>query len=259
VTPRAETPAGQERSAGSSLAERVVAAYGGEELWRTATAVEALLDTGGFLFRWKRGRGLRGLHIRTEIREPRTFMKPFYEPEQVGILDGQDVRLETTDGKVIESRKDARAGFPWGRRFLWWDKLDFAYFFGYAMWNYLTLPALILRDEIDWREVSENTLEATFPPHLPTHCPTMQYHFDPETSLLHQYDYTSEPFGGFAVAAHMTPEHRTVDGVTFASKRRVMPKWPGGTGPMPFPLLIWADLHEYRIVRPGESGTGAWA
>ena len=124
-----------------------------------------------------------------------------------------------------------------------------AYFLGYAVWNYFTLPALLLRDDITWRELSGTILEARFPPELPTHCAVQQFHFDPSTHLLHEYDYTADTFGGWAVAAHMITEHQTSDGVTFTSKRRVKPRDPvKKIGPLPFPLLIWADIHEHRLV-----------
>jgi hypothetical protein len=245
-TPRI-TP-GSRGAAQGPLADRVVEAYGGEERWRAATQIDVHLDAGGLLFRWKRGRGFRGLHMRADVWEPRISMDPFYKPGQVGILEGLDVRVETTGGQVLESRQNARSFFPYGRRFIWWDKLDMAYFFGFALWNYLTLPALILRDDIQWRELSDTQLEATFPDHIATHCAVAKYHFDPATSLLERYDYTSHAFGRWAVANHMTPEHRTNDeGIPFASRREVRPEMPGGDKPMPFPLLIWADVHDFKL------------
>ena len=41
--------------------------------------------------------------------------------------------------------RPARAQFSHWRRSLYWDALDFAYFSGYAMWNYLSLPFLLRR------------------------------------------------------------------------------------------------------------------
>ena len=244
----AGTATGGKGAAQSALAKRVVAAYGGEERWRAATAIETRLDTGGLLFRWKRGRGFRDLHMRADVWEPRITMQPFYEPGHVGVLDGHDVRIETTDGRVIESRKDVRHLFPYGRRLFHWDKLDMAYFFGYALWNYLTLPALLLRDDIEWAQLSDTLLEGTFPSYIPTHTSVQQYHFDPETALLERYDYTAEVFGNWAKANHLTPEHRTNEqGIAYASKRRVMPQMIGGDKPMP-PTLIWANLHEFKLI-----------
>jgi hypothetical protein len=232
------------------LAQRLVDAYGGEERWRSATAVEARLTIGGLLFRWKRRR--EGywpvVYVRCEIAEPKTRFDPIDRSGLIAVMEGHSIRVETHTGRVLERRENGREGMPYGRRLLYWDALDIGYFFGYTMWNYLTLPALTLRDDIHWRETSDDTLEATFEPQVPTHCPVQAFHLEKETGRLRQYDYTAEPFGGFAKAAHMVTEHRDFDGLTVASKRRVKPRDPISGGPLPFPLLIWADVHEFRLV-----------
>jgi hypothetical protein len=81
-------------------------------------------------------------------------------------LDGNDVRVEHTNGDVVDTRKDARAYFPFGRRLFYWDDLDMAYFANYAFWNYFILPRLLMRNDIDWNEKADGILEATFPEHI---------------------------------------------------------------------------------------------
>jgi hypothetical protein len=80
----------------------------------------------------------------------------------VGVLEGGDVRLETSAGQVLASRDNARRLFPGGRPRFWWDLLDQVYFAGYALWNYLAFPALPLRGDIVWNAISAWSLEATF-------------------------------------------------------------------------------------------------
>src|SRR6266542_173751 len=160
---------------------------------------------------------------------------------------GRSIRTEGPDGTIVEERAHARPK-PYGRNLFAWDAVDIGYFFGYTMWNYLTLPALLFREDIAWSEVSDDTLEARFPPHLPTHNEVQRFHLDLETGRLRQHDYTAEPFGGFAKAAHMIAEHRNFDGLTAPSKRRVKARDPIGGGPLPGILLIWADVHEYNLV-----------
>jgi hypothetical protein len=230
-----------------TLADRVVAAYGGAARWRAAGAVEATVSCGGLLFRWKRGAGFRRLGVRAETGAPRARLQPIDRQGSAGVLDGHDVRIEGADGRVVASRPDARRYFPYGRRLFWWDRLDMVYFLGYAMWNYLTLPALVLRDDIAWREVAEDTLEARFPPHLPAHCDYHRFHFDRATSLLKRYDYTAEVFGNWAKAAHLILAHERSDGVPYTAVRRVKPRLPNGKV-APLPLLIWADVHDFRVV-----------
>ena len=223
-------------------------AYGGEERWRAATAVEARLTIGGLLFRWKRrGEGRwPSVDIRVELAQPRTRFDPIDGDGNVAVLDGHTVRIERPDGTLVEERTHARPN-PYRRNLVTWDTVDIGYFFGYTMWNYLALPALLLRDDIRWSEVSDDTLEAGFAPELPTHSPTQRFHLDPVTGRLRQHDYTAQVFGRWAKAAHLITEHDTFDDLTAPSKRRVKPRGPADR-PLPFPLLIWADVHEYRLV-----------
>jgi hypothetical protein len=232
-----------------ALAQRMLDAYGGEARWRSASAVEARLTIGGLLFRWKRRSQGRWptVQIRVEAHEPRTRFDPIDRDGNVAVMEGHTIRLERPDGTVVEERPSARPR-PYGRNLVAWDAIDIGYFFGYTMWNYLALPALLLREDIQWQETSDDTLEARFPPELPTHSHVQAFHVDLATGRLRQHDYTAEPFGGWAKAAHMIREHRDFDGLTAPSKRRVKPRDPISGGPLPFPLLIWADVHEYTLV-----------
>jgi hypothetical protein len=231
------------------LARRLLDAYGGEARWREATAVEAHLTIGGLLFRWKRrGEGRwPSVRVRVEAHEPKTRFDPIDHDGNVAVLEGHTVRLERPDGTVVEERADARPK-ALGRKTFGWDSIDIGYFFGYTMWNYLALPALLLREDIAWSESAEDTLEARFPPEIPTHSPLQRFHVELGSGRLHQHDYTAEPFGFFAKAAHMIEEHNTFDGLVAPSKRRVKPRAGDKGGPLPGPLLIWADVHEYRLV-----------
>ena len=150
-------------------------------------------------------------------------------------------------GNVLKSRSESRDKFPYGRRLLWWDALDQTYFAGYALWNYMAFPALLLRDDIEWTEPQEGTLDARFPPHIPTHCEHQRLHFDPVNVLLRRHDYTAEVFGGWAKAAHVILEHGRGDGIPFPSRRRVTPRGPAGR-PLPFPVLVWIEVHEWRLL-----------
>lgn len=168
----------------SPTAERALAAYGGRERWADATAVEATLSVGGLAFLMKWQRPFRQLHVRAEIARPYSRLQPIDRHGHVGVLDGHAVRLEDESGQVLESRDNPRSNFPYGRRAIYWDVLDQTYFSGYAAWNYLTLPALLVRDDIAWTEVTDSTLEARFPPSIPTHCAVQRFHFD-TSGLLH--------------------------------------------------------------------------
>jgi hypothetical protein len=233
-----------------ALARTMLEAYGGAGRWSAAQAVEARLSLHGLLFRWKRRTqgSWPDLRVRAEIGHPRTRLEPFDREGNVGVLEGHTVRIERPGGEVLESRANAREGFPYGRRLFAWDRLDITYFVGYAMWNYLTLPSLLLREDVAWSELPGSTLEARYPSHLPTHCAREQFLLDPQTSLLRQHDYTADVFGGWAKAAHLVTAHGRSGDLVYPSKRRVKPHNPAGRGALPGPLLIWIDIHEYALV-----------
>jgi hypothetical protein len=226
---------------------RTLDAYGGAERWRAATRVEAVVSTRGLLFTLKGHPPFSHARVSIDVHAPRARLTPREWQGATGILDGPDVRLEDAAGTVLDSRPDARRAFRGLRRALRWDRLDLTYFGGYAFWNYLAFPALILRDDIAWCEVGPDLLEATFPPSLPTHCPVQRFHLSPATWLLAQHDYTALVIGRWARAAHAILAHDLWNGLPFPSHRRVTPRGPGAR-PLPGPTLVEILVHEWRLV-----------
>jgi hypothetical protein len=229
----------------ASVLDRAIEAYGGEERWRSLERIEARVSGSGLLFRWKRGRGFEDIAVTAKVWEPWCRLAPVDERGALGILDGHDVRIELPSGEVVAERPYARDSFPYGRRLFHWDLADAVYFTAYAFWNYLTLPALLIRDDIRWRQLDETTLEANIPDWIPTHSRKQKFHFDPETGLLSQYDYTAEVFGSWAKASHLL-EHARSDGVVYTSDRLIMPTIAGKPGK--FPVLIHGEVHEYHPI-----------
>lgn len=230
----------------SETARRALEAYGGEARWREATSIEAVVSAGGLAFALKWQRPFRTMPVTLDVHQPRVRIHPPHWKGVRGVLEARDVRLEGPDGTVLSRRDDAGRFFPYGRRLFWWDRLDQAYFSGYALWNYLCLPALLLREDIEWREVRAHLLEARFPAHLPTHSPVQVYHFDPATGLLLRHDYTALVFGSWARASNVVLSHERWEGVPFPGRRRVTPRFLGR--PMPFPLLVGIRFHECRLL-----------
>jgi hypothetical protein len=206
-------------------AERAIEAYGGAERWRTAEFVDTRATFKGLLFWWKTRLPRPKASVRCSVHRPWTRIEPIDRRGRVGILDGHDVRLETPSGATVAERPAARSFFPGGRRYLHWDALDLTYFLGYAAWNYLALPALLLRDDIDWVEAEDGVLKASFPPELPTHSADQRHVFDPETGLLARFDYKPEiATGDQAVwVANLVRERGTYEGIPYEAHRTVHP------------------------------------
>ena len=129
---------------------------------------------------------------------------------------------------------------------MYWDDLDMAYFANYAMWNYLALPALLMRHDIKWKEVAAGQLKASFPEYIPTHNQTQRFRFDRLTGLLIQHDYTAEVIGRFAKAAHVVLDHSKIKGFSFTSHHRVTPRSADGR-PLSGPTLIEIKIHDYHL------------
>jgi hypothetical protein len=162
------------------------------------------------------------------------------------VLTGGDVSLENPAGDSLVRRRDARSYFPYGRRLFWWDSLDQTYFAGYALWNYLVFPALLLREDIRWEESGPNRLLASFPGHIPTHSRVQEFLFDPASGLLVQHNYTAEVMGGWAKAANVVVGHGAWNGIPYPSHRRVTPRKKDGSA-AGGPVLIDLTIHDWAV------------
>jgi hypothetical protein len=227
-------------------AQRALEAYGGAGRWRAATTVELLLSAGGLAFALKWQPPLDRARQLLDVHRPRVRCAGIDRAGHAGVLDGQDVRVESPDGALLESRPGARRFFRPGRRWLWWDRLDQTYFACYAAWNYFTLPALLLREDVAWRELEPGVLEARFPPELPTHSAVQRFRFDSESGLLLQHDYTAEIIGGWARAARVVLEHGRSGGVAFPRRMRMTPR-AGDGRPLPGPTLVAVEAHQFEL------------
>jgi len=154
-----------------ATARRALDAYGGESLWRRARTVRATVSASGLAFTLKGQRPFRRIAVDCDVRIPGARLSPVDASGATGILRGGDVILESAQGREINRRENARSYFPYGRRLIRWDSLDQTYFAGYALWNYLCFPALMLREDIRWQEAGPGRLTAAFPDSVPTHSP----------------------------------------------------------------------------------------
>lgn len=231
---------------------RILDAHGGLKYWQSLAAVSVEMSAWGFLFVAKRVRPLRHAVIVVDTTDPRVVMKDFPTPGCTTTLLGTH-RVETRDasGTVLRYRDNPRQAFGLGRRSLYWDDLDFAYFSGYAMWCYLTLPFLLLRrgvNIVDCEQAADGSaiLTAEFADYLPTHSPTQKFYFDPAGRLV-RHDYTAEVVGSWAKAAHLCEDYRPFGELWLPTRRRVYPRGPSGR-PLPQPLLVGIDIHDARPV-----------
>jgi hypothetical protein len=240
-----------------ALLDEVLEAHGGAERWRSANEIRAHVRTGGFLVRTRfPGNRMAEYDLRLNVVEPRSEFTPFPEEGKRTVFERGSVRLEDADGGVVAARDDPRSAFggPGGlRRNFRWDPLDATYFAGYAMWNYLTTPHLLTREGVrvregePWTEGGEawRRLEVDFPVDLDTHSAHQTFYVD-GTGLIRRHDYTAEPVGRWAKAAHYSTEHREFDGLVFPTRRRVVPRGLGNRA-LPGPTLVRIELDRVAV------------
>ena len=136
------------RGLAEALLAEVLAAHGGTQRWQSLQRLEAQVSAWGLLFRAKRRPLLNHQRLRVSTREPLVWFDDYPKPGLTGELQGvAAVRIRDAAGAIVEQRSEPRAYFRSLRRQLSWDDLDFLYFAGYAIWNYLTAPFLLLRPD----------------------------------------------------------------------------------------------------------------
>lgn len=231
----------------SETAKRAIIAYGGFEIWQNNTFIEAEVSVKGLAFTLKQRCFFERVNIEMKINTPNSSITPIGKDKNIiGILEGNNVRLEDADRNIVSERLNPRDYFPYGRRLLYWDDLDMAYFANYAFWNYLTLPKLLMNETIEWTEKREGVLEAKFPETIPTHSRIQEFHFDTITGLLLQHNYTADIISKYAKAAHVIVNHITIDELTFPSIRLVTPRTKRG-GALKKPILIDIIVHNLKL------------
>jgi hypothetical protein len=240
----------------SGLLDEVLDAHGGLERWRAVTALTAHGRFGGLLRARFPGNRMASVTVRVQPAEQHAVLHGFPHEDHQAVFDRGDVRIETRDGGLIDTRQDARAAFAGLsglRRNLRWDALDVAYFAGYAWWNYLSTPMLLTHEGVtvtegDTQPVAGErwrSLEVSFPPGIHTHSPRQTFHVDP-AGLIRRHDYVAQPIGRWARAAHYCDDHRHFAGLVFPTRRRVRPRGPGGRS-FPNPILVALDIDQIDI------------
>jgi len=237
------------------IVNEAVEAHGGMEYWNSLEALDVEMSAKGFLFTAKQRPILRRVRMRAATREPRFTFFDFPKPGQTSELIGtHEVRILDSDGKIIARREDPRVAFHGIRRLFKWDDLDFIYFGGYANWNYLTAPFLLSRKGIDVEALEPlqgdmallTRLQVTFPDDVPTHSRQQIFYFDNQR-MLRRLDYTAEPVGGWAHAAHLCEEYRTFGRLKVPTRRWALPL-PFGHRPLPGPRLVDLEVHDIKPV-----------
>lgn len=240
-------------SKATSLLEEVFAAHGGLETWNKFNKVSSDVVTGGFLW------GMKGMPIdQTPRRITSEFKKQWTRTDEFGNPDWrmtwtpEHVRIETYAGETIAEGDDIRSSFAGHEWETQWNPLQLGYFNGYAMWTYYNLPFVLSEPGYEVSEIAPiehegelmRGLRARFPEKIHTHCREYDLFFD-KSGLLRRQHYQVD-VAGKSKAAHMISDYIDVQGLKFATKRRVFVRNEDGT-PQLDKMTVSADLSNFEL------------
>ncbi len=196
---------------------------------------------------------MKRIEIKVSTSNPKTIISPFPSRGYKGIFDKDKVYIETEDDEIINERSNPKSFFRSFRHNLWWDYLDALYFIGYASWNYLCTPFLLLSPEFEifeiepWDESGEicRRLRVVFPETIPTHSQEQIFYFNSQ-GLLNRLDYTAEVVGNWAKAAHYCSDYKNYSGIVIPTKRRVFPRRADGKA-RNLPLFVSIDVEDIML------------
>lgn len=187
--------------------------------------------------------------LELDLKVPRVVFEDYPRPGQRGVFTRDRVWIEDADGEVLHALDHPRERLLGSRRRqLWWDDLDLLYFAGYASWNYLQGPFLLLRDGVEVREIEPWTeggetwrrLRVCFHDAVPTHSREQVFYFDREFRQR-RHDYRPDVYAAWAQAAHYTHDYRSFDGLRLPARRVVLPRGRDNR-PAAGPVLVWIEL-----------------
>ena len=238
----------------SELLDRVLEAHGGLDRWSQFSRVEASITSGGALWGMK---GLRQDSMSRQmlvwLHEQRASVMPFGAPNQRTAYSPGRIAIETVEGKVVAERPDPRASFEGHNETSPWDPLHRAYFNGYALWSYMTMPFLfslpgVTTKEIEpWQEGVElwRRLRVRFPSDIATHCETQDFYFGGDF-LLRRHDYSVDVSGGI-LAAQYVYDYVASSGLLMPSKRRAYRRSDDGQA-IQTKLLVSIDINNVNYI-----------
>jgi hypothetical protein len=236
----------------NALAMETIDAHGGLGRWRQFEHASARLRNGGVLWALKGQQGvIDDVRVRVALRREWASHAPASQPWRTS-FEPHHVAIETAGGRVVEARASPRDSFAGHALTTPWDRLQLAYFAGYAMWTYLTAPFLFAMDGVDaveiepWREDGEvwRRLQVSFPGTIATHGPIQTFHVGPD-GLLRRHDYDAEVLGG-TPAAHYLHDYAAFDGIQVPTRRRVYGRSADGA-PALEPLVVSIDLSDVEF------------
>lgn len=231
----------------NDLLAKIIDAHGGLDRWNGFGTATADMASGGELLDRKAPQSADIRHMTVSMHEQAASVTPFGSADKKSAFRPDRVAVETLAGGTLAERTSPRESFFGHDLGTPWDPLQRAYFNGYAMWSYLTVPfsfALpgVAVHEIDPLEEDGEIwrgLRVVMPAGYATHSRAQDFYFGPDY-LLRRQDYTLDVADGCNVANYAL-DIVEVQGLRLPSKRRAY-RCDKAYNVQRDRLLIWIDL-----------------
>lgn len=237
----------------NALVQLLLDAHGGLERWSQFSTLSAHLSQGGVLWPLKgKGGMLDEVDVTVALRRQWTSHSPFGAPDRRTAVTASSAAIETSDGAVVEELRDARASFAGYGLETQWSDLQLAYFVGYAMWNYLTLPFAFAQPGFEfeelgpWEENGESwrRLRARYPAAVATHSSTQTFYVAAD-GKLRRHDYEVDINGG-TPAVHYFYDYTQVQGISLPTRHMIYVR-DADLGHQPEPLVVSIVASQLRF------------
>jgi hypothetical protein len=175
----------------NDLLQIAVDAHGGLSQWNQLKRAKASLSITGAIWLTK-GKPdlLKDVSIEAELHKER-LTTHFNGQGTRTVFEPNRVSVQTEGSRLVDSRDEPRSAFRGHTRQTPWDDLHVAYFSGYALRNYLTIPFLytypgfVTEELAPWQENGEQwrPLRVIFPNSIASHSREQVAYFGPDGLL----------------------------------------------------------------------------
>ncbi len=236
----------------SGLLDIAVAAHGGLGRWNEVSSVTIDVSiTGAIWYAKAQPDVLKNVVMVVDTKRERVTTS-FVGQDRTTVFEPGRVVVKRSDGTVLHTSDDPEGSFADQDADTPWDEVHVAYFSGEALWTYLNSPFLYTQprfanEEIAPVQVEGETwrrLKVTFPEDVKSHTREQIFCFGPD-GLLRRHDYSVDILGG-ATGLNYASDYRDVDGLRFATKRRVY-AYEGDYQLIPEPLLVAVDINRITL------------
>lgn len=237
----------------NTLIEQILEAHGGLARWKSHDRLSAHLSQGGILWPLKgHGGMLDEVDVEIDLKRQWTSHAPFGAPDRRTAVTPRRAAIETAEGIVLDALDDPRASFAGFGLETPWSELQLAYFVGYAMWNYLTLPFAFaepgfgVEELTAWEENGEQwrRVQVTYPDTIATHSRVQTFYVGADFRLR-RHDYDVDINGG-TPAVHYFSDYATVEGVNLPTRHLIYVRNPDGSHAAE-PLVVSIVVSDVRF------------